>query len=80
MLVPLLITQSVATFIGLIIFPIIHIVAIEHKRIPPFFPPQHKPFFVLFLVMALGLTFMIAISPLVEWNMNHKISGVFKRV
>ncbi len=68
--VPLLITQSVATFIGLIIFPMIHIVAIEHKRIPPFFPPQHKTFFALFLVMALGLTFMIAISPLVEWNMN----------
>ncbi len=71
-LVPLLVTQSVATFIGLIIFPILHIVAIEHKRIPPFFPPQHKPLFVLFLVMAIGLTFMIAISPLVEWNMNIK--------
>jgi uncharacterized protein len=71
-LIPLLVTQSVATLIGLIIFPILHIVAIEHKRIAPFFPPQHKPLFVLFLIMALGLTFMIAISPLVEWNMNIK--------
>ena len=77
-LVPLLVTQSVATFMGLIIFPILHIVAIEHKRIPPFFPPQHKPLFALFLIMALGLTFMIAISPLVEWNMNIKFPEFLK--
>jgi uncharacterized protein len=77
-LVPLLVTQSVATFIGLIIFPILHIVAIEHKRIPPFFPPQQKPLFALFLVMAIGLTFMIAISPLVEWNMNIKFPEFLK--
>ena len=77
-LVPLLVTQSVATFVGLIIFPILHIVAIEHKRIPPFFPPQHKPLFALFLIMALGLTFMIAISPLVEWNMNIKFPEFLK--
>ena len=77
-LVPLLVTQSVATFIGLIIFPILHIVAIEHKRIPPFFPPQHRPLFALFLVMAIGLTFMIAISPLVEWNMNIKFPEFLK--
>jgi uncharacterized protein len=76
--VPLLITQSVATFVGLIIFPLIHIVAIEHKRIPSFFPPQHKTFFALFLVMALGLTFMIAISPLVEWNMTIKFPDFLK--
>jgi uncharacterized protein len=68
--VPLLITQSVATLIGLIIFPLIHIVAVEHKRIPAFFPPQQKTLFALVLIMALGLTFVIAISPLVEWNMN----------
>lgn len=74
----LLITQSVASFIGLILFPTIHIVAIERKRISAFFPPQHKPLFVLFLIMAVGLTFLIAISPLVEWNMNLKFPEFLK--
>jgi membrane protease YdiL (CAAX protease family) len=68
--VPLLITQSAATLIGLIIFPLIHITAIERKNIPPFFPPQQNTLLSLFLVMAGGLSFMITISPLVEWNMN----------
>lgn len=74
----LLITQSVASFIGLILFPTIHLVAIEHKRLSSFFPPQHRPVFVLFLVMAVGLTFLIAISPLVEWNMNLKFPDFLK--
>ena len=74
----LLVTQSIATFVGLILFPAIHLVAVEHKRIPPFFPPQRKMTLVLFLIMALGLTFMIAISPLVEWNMNLKFPEFLK--
>ena len=74
----LLTTQSIATLVGLIIFPAIHIVSIEHKRISRFFPPQRKTLFVLFLVMAVGLTFMIAISPLVEWNMNLKFPEFLK--
>src|SRR5688572_14658997 len=74
----LLTTQSIATLVGLIIFPAIHIVSIEHKPISRFFPPQRKTLFVLFLVMAVGLTFMIAISPLVEWNMNLKFPEFLK--
>ena len=68
------------TLIGFIIFPIIHLVAIERKNISPFFPPQHKTFFALFLVMALGLTFIITISPLVEWNMNMEFPDFLKGV
>jgi uncharacterized protein len=74
----LLTTQSIATLVGLIIFPAIHILAIERKPISPFFPPQRKTLFVLFLVMGIGLTFMIAISPLVEWNMNLKFPEFLK--
>ena len=69
-LIALLVTQSVATLIGLIIFPLIQLVTIEHKRIRPFFPPQPKTLFILLLLMAIGITFMVSISPLVEWNMN----------
>lgn len=77
-LVPLLITQSIATLVGLVIFPVIHIVAIEHKRIPPFFPSQPKTLFMMLLIMALGVTFMVSISPLVEWNMNLKFPEFLK--
>ena len=78
MRVALLIMAVTGTFIGFIVFPIIHITAIEHKRIPPFFPAQRTPFFVLFLVMAVGLTFIIAMSPLVEWNMNLQFPEFLK--
>lgn len=68
MLVPLLIMAGTGTLVGLIIFPTIHIVAIEHKHLSDFFPSQQKILFALFLVMALGLTFMFTISPLADWN------------
>jgi membrane protease YdiL (CAAX protease family) len=77
-LIPLLVTQSIATLIGLIVFPLIQLTGIERKRIPPFFPPQPKMLFVLLLIMALGITFMVAISPLVEWNMNVKFPEFLK--
>ena len=77
-LIPLLVMQSVATLIGLVVFPLIQLVTIEHKRIQPFFPPQPKTLFVLLLVMALGITFMVAISPLIEWNANMKFPEFLK--
>ena len=78
--VPLLIMLGSGTLIGFIIFPIVHLVAIERKRISPFFPHQHKTLFALFLVMALGLTFIITISPLAEWNMNMEFPNFLKGV
>jgi membrane protease YdiL (CAAX protease family) len=69
---PLLITQSVATLVGLIILPALHITAIERKNLAPFFPPQEKMLMPILLVMGIGITFMISISPLTEWNMNLK--------
>lgn len=77
-LTPLLIAQSIATFIGLIIFPVIHLLAIEHKRIKPFFPSQQKTLLILLLTMGVGITFMVSISPLVEWNMTVKFPGFLK--
>jgi membrane protease YdiL (CAAX protease family) len=74
----LLITQGIATLVGLILFPLIQIVTIEHKRIAPFFPVQQKAGIILFLLMCLGLTFMISISPLVEWNMNVRFPEFLK--
>jgi len=78
--VPLLIMLGSGTLIGFIIFPIIHLVAVERKNISPFFPRQHKIFITLFLVMAVGLTFIVTISPLVEWNMNMEFPDFLKGV
>lgn len=75
---PLLITQSIATLVGLIIFPALHIIGIERKKLTPFFPPQEKLLFTMLLVMGVGITFMISISPLVEWNMNIKFPEYLK--
>lgn len=66
----ILIMQGVVTFIGLILFPIIHLTQLEHKTISPFFPHQKQLAFILVLVAGIGLTFPISISPLAEWNMN----------
>lgn len=67
---PMLITQGVATLVSLIILPALHIRALEHKRLSPFFPPQEKWFTEIILVMGIGITFIVSISPLTEWNMN----------
>ncbi|HKZ37310.1 MAG TPA: CPBP family glutamic-type intramembrane protease, partial [Chryseolinea sp.] len=75
---PILLTQSIATFVGLILFPVIHITAIERKRIAPFFPLQKKTLLILILASLLGLSFIISISPLVEWNMNMKFPEFMK--
>jgi membrane protease YdiL (CAAX protease family) len=75
---PLLITQAIATFVGLIVFPAIHLFAIERRSIRNFFPPQPKTLWVFLLIMALGITFMVTISPLVEWNMNVQFPEFLK--
>lgn len=66
----MLIAQGVGTIVSLIILPILHIRALEHKKLAPFFPPQEKLLTAMILVMGIGITFIISISPLTEWNMN----------
>jgi uncharacterized protein len=78
MTIPLLITQGVGTLIALIIFPTLQLVAIERKRIAPFFPVQPKTGFILLLLTMLGITFMVSISPIVEWNVNWKFPEFLK--
>jgi hypothetical protein len=69
---PLLIAQSIAMLVGLIIFPAIHLLAIERKSISLLFPKQQRTAWVLIILMALGVTFTVSISPLIEWNINMK--------
>ncbi|MDH4090931.1 MAG: CPBP family intramembrane metalloprotease [Cyclobacteriaceae bacterium] len=68
----ILLMQAIVTFIGLILFPIIHITQLEHKPLKPFFPSNSQTLLMLLLVAGVGLTFPISISPLAEWNLNFK--------
>ncbi len=75
---PLLALQSIASLIGFIIFPALYLIAIEHKPVSAFFPPQQKTLLILFILAVLGITFMVSISPLVEWNINLKFPESLK--
>ncbi|HTF20925.1 MAG TPA: CPBP family intramembrane glutamic endopeptidase [Chryseolinea sp.] len=72
MAMPLLFTQGVVSFISFIVFPIIHITALEHKPLTPLVDRRLHLTQTLLLVALLGLVFPIAISPLAEWNANLK--------
>lgn len=68
MVSPLLLLQAATTFIGLILFPLIHITQLEHKPLSPLFAGHRQLGQVLVMVCLLGLAFPLAISPITEWN------------
>ncbi len=70
MVVPLLIMQALATFIGLIVFPIIHITLLEHKPLSGLFNQTSGLRDAVPMVALLALAFAVAISPTIEWNAN----------
>lgn len=74
----LLTMQGIVTFVGLILFPVIHITQVEHKSLRPFFPSQPKIGNLILIVAIIGMSFPIAISPLTEWNMNLKFPEFLK--
>lgn len=65
---PLLIVQGVTSFVGLIIFPFLQLRFLEHKSVAPFFQKQPRFFLVAFVMAILAVNFMVAISPIAEWN------------
>ena len=77
-LTAILTMQGIVTFVGLILFPIIHITQVEQKSLKPFFPTQRKIGTLILIVALVGMSFPIAISPLTEWNMNLKFPEFLK--
>jgi membrane protease YdiL (CAAX protease family) len=73
-----LIMQGIVTFIGLIIFPLIHLLRLEQKSLDPFFPRQDNLITGLLVVAGIGLTFPIAISPIAEWNLDIRFPEFMK--
>lgn len=68
--IPLMVTQGVASFTGLILFPLLHVRFVEQKSLQPFFT-LHEPWFMLIpLIIIIGIGFQVALTPVIEWNMN----------
>lgn len=69
---PLMVTQGFTSLIGLIIFPVLYIRFVEHKPLAPFFSSEKDILKVIAIIVGVGLCFLVAISPLVEWNMKFQ--------
>ncbi|MFZ2906191.1 MAG: CPBP family intramembrane glutamic endopeptidase [Cyclobacteriaceae bacterium] len=75
---PLLVTQGMATLVGLILIPFLHLKFNERKSIIPFFRKENDLLKVLAIIPVLGICFLIAISPVTEWNMHFQFPEFLK--
>src|SRR5688572_13134084 len=69
---PLMVTQGFTSLLGLIIIPFLYVKFSERKPLAPFFPREKDITKVLAIIPLLGICFLIAISPITEWNMNFQ--------
>ena len=78
MVAPLMVVQGFTTLIGLIVLPIIYVTMMENKSIKKFFTYE-RDFKVYFILLVLGVCFMVAISPVIEWNMGIQLPDFLKQ-
>ena len=69
---PLMVTQGFTSLIGLIIIPILYLLYVEHKPLSPFFRRENDITKIFSIIPVLGICFLVAISPVTEWNMNFQ--------
>jgi membrane protease YdiL (CAAX protease family) len=69
---PVMITQGIASLLGLIIIPAVYVSLIEHKSLKPFFKQENDLLKTCVMIVAIGLCFLVAMSPVVEWNMHFQ--------
>jgi membrane protease YdiL (CAAX protease family) len=75
---PIMIAQGITGLVGLIIIPILYVKFSEHKPLSPFFPKEKDFTKVLAIIPLLGICFLIAISPITEWNMHFQFPEFLK--
>lgn len=75
---PLMVVQGVASFIGLVFLPALYIRYTERKLLAPFFKKENNLPLIIAIVCLLGVTFIIAISPIMEWNMRFEFPESMK--
>jgi hypothetical protein len=78
MFVPLMITQGFASLVGLIIVPLIFITAISRHSLTAYFRINEPWTITIPLLIGIGIAFQIALSPVVEWNMQFQFPEFLK--
>ncbi len=73
----ILISQGIASTVGLALLPWFYLRFIEKKPIRPFFKPEPGVFKVFVLLAFSVMLLAVVISPLVEWNASLDIPGSF---
>jgi membrane protease YdiL (CAAX protease family) len=66
----IMIVQATAGLLGLVVFPLLYLNVIEHKTIGSMFSTENNLPLIALLLVAIGTCFTVAISPVIEWNMN----------
>ena len=69
----MMLTQGTITFVGLILIPTIQVTVIERKPLEGFFPQRSLHPILLLLFSIATMIFIVAISPITEWNAAWKL-------
>lgn len=75
---PFMVMQGFASFVGLVALPALYIRFTEQKPLAPFFKKENNLIVVIGIICLLGITFIIAISPITEWNMTFEFPESMK--
>ncbi len=75
---PFLILQGIVSFVGLVALPGLYIRYTEGKPLAPFFKRENNLPMITGIVCLLGIGFIIAISPITEWNMTFQFPESMK--
>lgn len=65
---PMMIVQGVGSFVGFILLPYFQLTVLGHRSVRPFFPLVSRPVIFYVLLVILSFNFIIALTPVVEWN------------
>ncbi|MBX2965250.1 MAG: CPBP family intramembrane metalloprotease [Cyclobacteriaceae bacterium] len=74
---PIMVMQGFASFIGLIVMPLLYIGVFERKSIGAFFKLNNPPVAIP-VIMLIGFGFLVVLSPVIEWNMNLQFPEFMK--
>lgn len=75
---PMMIMQGLASGIGLILIPALYIRFTEQKSLAPFFKKDHNLLLTIVLVCLLGISFIVTLSPITEWNSTFQFPDALK--
>lgn len=67
---PLILVQGTVSFIGLVALPMLYIRYAENRSIQRFFKKENNLPLTVILICSAVVVFVVAISPIAEWNMS----------